>query len=327
MAKRNYIIGLALIGILAGALTYPMWSPLMNQWLSSIGFGLPQPIVGGQVKLSVGLTDANDGSAVSPAGISVMFYEWDFARYGSNIPKVNIDPLTEIGAGTESPDGEFTSSATAAEGSWVYTYITESANTYQTTYSIQQVPYVLQQGIDREAILQPILINPRSATSADDVSIMITSGGAEIDNSSDWAFGSNDIEVELASASGKAWGNRGYIDPATGYYYLGGLVIFEYDLSTARVTHTGGPLYDMIEYGTTRYYVYEIGAPILNDADISGDGDWSMDTTYDCTVGSTNVSDIYFIPFRRADQVGSASFGTLDWQSADNMEDIDFATS
>jgi hypothetical protein len=326
--KRNTLIAIALAAIVIGAFTYPMWAPQANQLLSGLFGGLPTGgPAGGQVKLSVGLIDADDDSAVSPAGISVIFYEWNYALYGANIPRYNIAPLQQVGAGTETPDGEFTTSATAAEGSWVYIYATDSGNTFQTTYSIQQVPYVLQQGIDREAILDPILMNPRTATSADDVSIMITSAGAEVDNSSNWAFGSNDIKVELAASSGNAWGNRGYIDPATGYFFLGGLVIFEYDLSTARVTHTGGPLYDVIEYGTTRYYVYEISGPILNDQHISGDGTWSMTTTYDCTVGGTNVSDVYFIPYRRADQVESASFGTKDWQSADAMEDIDFDTS
>lgn len=327
MNRRDTLVVIAMAAIILGAFTYPTWGPMANQWLSNLPFGLPQGPTGGQVKLSVGLTDADDGSAVTPAGISVMFYEWNYGAYGMTIPRYNIDPLVEIGAGTETPDGEFTTSATALEGSWVYVYITDSGNTFQTTYSIQQVPYVLQQGIDREAILDPILVNPRSATSASDVSIMITSGGAEIDNSSDWAFGSNDISVELSASSGVAWGNRGYIQPSTGYFFLGGLVIFQYDLSTLRVSHTGGPLYDMIEYGTTRYYIYEISGPILNDADISGDGSWEMSLTYDCTVGADNATDVYFIPFRRADQVQSASFGTLDWESGDAMEDIDFATS
>lgn len=83
----------------------------------------------------------------------------------------------------------------------------------------------------------------------------------------------------------------------------------------------------MIEYGTTRYYIYHVQPPILNDADISGDGQWSCSITYDCTVGATNGTDVYWIPFRRADQVDATSFGTLDWQDADNMEDIDHATS
>lgn len=326
MKTKNVLIALVLTGLIIGAFTYPIWSPTVTQWLSNLPFG-PLPQQGGQVKLSVGLTDANDDTVVTPAGISVGFYVWDYARYGTQIPRMDIAPLAQIGAGTESPDGEFTTSATAQEGSWVYVFIQDSGATFQTTYSIQQVPFVLQQGIDREAILDPIKVNPRSATSADDVAIMITSAGGEIDNQTAWAFGSNDIEVELAAASGKAWGNAGYIDPSTGYYYMGGLIIFEYDMTTLRISHTGGPLFKMIEYGTTRYYVYEISGPILNDQHISGDGTWSMTTTYDCTVGANTALDVYFIPYRRMAQVNSASFGTTDVQNADYMGNISFATS
>lgn len=216
MVKRNHVLALALGLLILGAFTYPMWSPQVNQWLSMMfGGWQPPPQVGGEVTLSVSLIDADDGSAVSPAGISVMFYVWDFARYGYTLPTHNIDPMTEIGAGSETPDGEFTTSATTEENSWVYIYITDSGDTFQTTYSIQQVPPVLHQGIDREAILEPVLVNPRSALSRQDVAIMITSEGAEIDNSSNWAFGQHDITVTLSTTAGNAWGNRGYIDPST----------------------------------------------------------------------------------------------------------------
>jgi hypothetical protein len=319
MVKKEHVIAICLLALVVGFVTYPIWSPYL-----SIPYQPPVQI-GGQVTLMVNLIDADDGSAVSPAGISVNFYEW---TYGAGIPNDNIEPLTAIGPATETPDGEFTSSATTAEGSWVYVFIEDSGDTFYTTAAIRQVPFVLQQGISREAILDPIEVNPRTATSSDDVSIMVTSAGAEIDNSSAWAFGANDITVDVTASSGVSWGANRYIDPATGYLYYGGLLIFEYDLSTLRVVNTGGALLNTIEYGTTTYYIYEVGA-ILNDADVAGDGTWTTSISYDCTVGANNALDVHLIPFRRADQVNSASFGTSDthYQTDDNMIDIDFATS
>ena len=325
MVKKEHMIAILLVAVVIGAVTYPQWSPIVNQWLTPIFPPIDQG-GGGQVTLMVALQDGNDDSAVSPTNIAVAFYEWP---YGPTMPTGNVDPLVSIGAGTESPDGEFSTSATATEGTYVYVYITDSGNTYQTTGAIRYVPFVLHQGISREAVLDPIVVWPRSATSADDIAPLITSGGAEVDNSSNWAFGENDYRFEFAVSSGKSWGTGPYIEPSTGYYYNGGFIVFAYDISTARVTHEGGPLYrGPYDIGTTRYYIYWV-PQIVNDADMSGDGTWFMDFTIDVTVGDTsNALNIDFYPSRRVDLIDSLSFGTSDHDDlVDGLGAIGLATS
>lgn len=323
MKKEHILVGV-IIAVLIGAVTYPMWSPYLGLFPTG---PLPGP-VGGQVTLMVQLQNGNDDTAVSPSGISVKFYKWPYHLYGEQIPNTNIAALESIGAGTETPDGEFSSSATTAEGSWVYIYITDSGSTFQTTGAIRFVPFVLQEGISREAVLDPVVVWPRSATSADDIAPLITSGGAEVDNSSNWAFGENDYRFEFAVSSGKSWGTGKYIDPSTGYLYRGGFIVFAYDITTARMTHVGGPFYKQVDIGTSRYFIYWVDQ-IINDADIANDGIWYMDITIDVTVGDTsNALNIDFYPARRVDLIDSLSFGTSDHDdSTDGLGSIGLATS
>lgn len=310
-----HYLAIVIVVLVVIAYAWPLLSPI-----------LPGP-TGAQVTLMVNGQDANDDSAFTPAGASVKMYVWP---YGGLTPaqvtngfKTDIPALALIGAGTETPDGEYSTSATTAEGSFVYVYITDSGNTYYTCGVVRKVPFVVGEGISREAILDPITVYPRSATPSSDTAILITTGGVEKDNTTNMADG--DYNVQIAITSGKAYGSAGYIDPATGYSYLPAHLVFDLTITTARMSLTGGPLFWHGQIGSNEYWCYEIGQS-LNDADITGDGLWQMDATLDVTTTAADVLDIYWVSGgARYSGVVLGSFGTKDYEKADNMLDVHLA--
>lgn len=278
---------------------------------------------GGEVTLMVQVVDGISDAVFSPADASVNYYR---PTDPADVNKVGVDiePMALIGAGSESPDGEFTSSATGIEGEWVYIYT--SGTNYYTKGVWRQVPYVLHQGITTEAVLESIKVYPNTGPLAADVSLLITTGGVEKDNSTNFPTGVNDYRIEITATSAYAFGNEGYIDPETGYWYQGGFLVFDLDLTTARGEITSSDLLPgalgHFTISSHEYWVFHVGQ-VVNDDDISGDGTKIITLTLDNQVAAANCLDIGIYVSRRPSYISSASFGTN--YEADSLTDVHFA--
>jgi hypothetical protein len=311
--RRLLILGAVLLIALVSS---PVWYPMVLNLLTPV-------TPGNNALYRVGLTDAATGDVVSPAGISVKFFAWPF---GALQPSAELSgPLTQIGVGTETPDGVFTANMAYKIGSYVLVYITDSGDTYYSTSVVRQIPALT--GSNTISDLEGIEVAPKSATSYSDIVFSIQTSGALVTNATGIASGITTMLVTATVADSKSWGTS-YLDPTTGYYYYGGLIVFDLTQTTARATIDGGPLIWNGVIGSHQYWVYDTGAIIHKTSVTTGpySGTWQMTLSFDNIAAAASALTVSAWPKgARMSNIHAASFGTAytaGWPSHDANGDL-----
>lgn len=318
MAKKSSPLTWLLVGaliIIIGGTGFLIASQLLPVGVTEAGNVLPV------LKITDKCTDA----VFTPADASVKLYDpkgcTSVAHYWSLYPNVAMDFLDTL---AESPDGEYTASKDQPVGAWRYAFL--SGTGYYTKGLFFQVPK-LRAGTTGEAEALLVTVTPATAAtgSAADVSIMFTTSGAEVDNTTNIAAGITTIKIDLTATSAKGYGSEGYIDPTTGYKYTGGFIAFDLTTTTARCIITGGPLLlPRFTIGSHDYWVWEFGQ-IVNDAQVPEDGTASFTIVFDNQAAGADALDVGLYYSQRYELIGAGSFGTSHIEKADNMLDIHLA--
>lgn len=316
-SKAQVAAVLIVVGLVA-AFTYPIWFPVLTSILNPAN-------PNAQVVISCAISDGLTDLAFTPAGSTAKFYVWP---YGATAPYTDTVPLVFIAAGTETPDGTYTSTgATVAVGTWVLVYIADSGNTYYTASVIRQVKPLY--GYATVSYLDPIKVYPRSATGAagygqtsGDKTASIMTNGALVTNATGVATGATTMQVNLAITSAKSWGSAGYVDPTTGYWYNPGFIIFDLDKTTARATidTTTNMIWHGV-IGVHEYWCFNVGQQV-NDADVATDGIYSFNIQFTNQAAAADVLTIGFYTARRPSLIQQGSFGTTDLVKAENLYQI-----
>jgi len=286
----------------------------------------PPPFPGQDGKPVFKVVDGISDAAFSPADASVKMYDPGIIV---SMPGGNVQPFSLIDACSESPDGEFTSTASVLIGKVIYVYI--SGTNYYTAGFFVTVPD-LASGTSGECESVILKVYPNSGTIGNDIAAMFTSGGVEIDSTSttsNVSFGAASYKLDLTAADGYGFGNNNYVDPETGYLYVGTFAVFSLDLTTARATITSAhiPSWGHFTISSIEYWILLVpGGQIINDDDIAGDGTVTLNLEIDVTVGVASAAlDIEFYTVRRIDQMIQGSFGTS--YEADDIDDLYLNTS
>lgn len=282
----------------------------------------PPQLPGNDGKPVFKVVDGISDAAFSPADASVKIYDPGAVM---SMPSANVAPFDFIDTCSETPDGEFTSTASVLIGKTIYVYI--SGTNYYTVGYFVTVPD-LAAGTSGECESVTLKIYPNSGTIGNDISAMFISAGAEVDSGTgnNVTFGSASYRLDLTAADGYAFGNNNYVDPETGYLYVGTFVVLSLDLSTARATITSPHTLHHYTISSVEYWVMGVpGGQIINDDDVDDDGTVSLDMTIDVTVGADGALDIEFYTVRRVDQILQGSFGTS--YENDDIDDLHLETS
>lgn len=308
--------GLLIVTIVGGlALTSPLWVP----WVLSL-FGQPPPV--GNAIPVFKLTNICDDTAVTAAP-SVKIYD---ARGMTTMPSADIEPFLYLDTLAETPDGEFTATISLPIGMWIYLYVTETnAFNFGGFYQVQP----LRAGTTGESIPISLQIAYNSGTLANDMSAMLVSGGVEVDGQDATAnvtFGASSYRLDMTVAEGYGFASKNYVDPATGYFYRGGFIVLDLDLTTARCTVTGSNIFEHFTIGTHEYWAIGFDQ-FINDAQVEDDGTYGTSVTIDVSVGADDAMDLGYYDARRPSQIKQASFGTDIEANGDNLDNLNFATS
>jgi len=252
--------------VAAGYVTSPIWMT----WFQPPGMPEVVPLVK--------LTDANDDSACSPAGITVKMYD----PHGlMAMPTADVAPFDFLDSLTETPDGEFTGTKTVLQGTWVYFYVTCTGYEYYIAGFFAQIPGP-RSGTSGEANALGFKMIPSGYTASvyecgvanyygDHVSMLLTTGGTAKTNATNLPTGTYNYDLAVTAASGYGFGYAGHIDPETGYYYRPAAVILDLDITTARGILTSSSLFDHFVIGVHEYWCLSLGQ-LFNDKDITVDG-------------------------------------------------------
>jgi hypothetical protein len=251
----------------------------------------------GTATLQVQTNDAIGEVVFSPAGASVKVWDKSTGEY--------LGPLTE----DASNDGKWTSAYAVDINSIIVLKVEDSGNTFYTC-QVERMVNPPQAGVDRVSILDPINVNPRSATSGSDISGTLMTAGAEVDNSTNIASGETEIQIMLTVSSGKTWGGQAYYDYEAGDEYIGAFLVFDLTTTTARAVITG-PYWEHFSMGSHEYWIFKI-PQIVNDADLATDGTYSFTIQFNNLAAAADSLDIDFYTNAVLEDVLATSFGTSD---------------
>lgn len=313
--QKYWALGLIVVLVVLAGVTYPIWS----EWFL---LPIPEPL-GPDVIPVFKITNIADDSAFSTAP-TVKIYD---AGGLTSMPDHDLPgPMLYLDTLSETPDGEFTATISLPVGKWIYLYATDTnAWNFGAFY---QVPGP-REGTTGEAKPIAVRVAYNSGTITSDISGMLVSGGVEVDGddaTNNVTFGSASYRLDLTVAEGYGFAGTTYLDPATGYLYIGGLVVLDLDLSTARCTVTGDGIIEHFTIGTHEYWAFGV-SQFINDAQIDDDGTHSLTFTIDVTVGADDAMDVGYFYHRRPSQIRQASFGTDQENNDDKLDNLNFATS